>query len=32
MLVLPKRYRVYIKGKEKELSDPMGVRVRLIPE
>jgi hypothetical protein len=32
MLVLPERYRVYIKGKEKGLSDRTGVRVRLTLE
>ena len=32
MMVLPERYRVHIKGKEKELSDRTGVRVRLTLE
>jgi hypothetical protein len=32
MLVLPERYRGHIKGKEKELSDRTGVRVRLTLE
>ena len=32
MMVSPERYRVHIKGKEKELSDRTGVRVRLTLE
>jgi hypothetical protein len=32
MLVLPERYRIHIKDKEKELSDGTGVGVRLTLE